>query len=347
MPGEFVGPLESSVYENNDPMRDIDDSRSSRDTRDAHFSVPFAPLPHRGSAAETPGDYTELLALRSLDVVYRGQRGEFHAVRDVDLSIGVGEQVALVGESGSGKTTLGMAIAGYLGKQTGAEVTFESLVFEGSNLQRKRTTGIPVRTPGIAMIFQDAMTSLDPVWTIGSQLRRVVASTGQEKGRKAVTERARAWLADVGLNDTDRVMKSRPHELSGGMRQRAMMAIALSGSPRLLIADEPTSALDASLSRAAMELMRSLADETGTALLIVSHDVKLCGEFADRMVVMYRGEVVESGAASTLTSHAVHPYTRGLLACVPDLESRHLERLPVLGDFVLPASSALVEERSA
>jgi oligopeptide/dipeptide ABC transporter ATP-binding protein len=137
-------------------------------------------------------------------------------------------------------------------------------------------------------------------------------------------------LKKVGLHDTDRVMSSRPYELSGGMRQRAMIAIALSGNPKMLLADEPTSALDASLSRDAMKLLVELTDELGAGLMIVSHDIHLCQEFADRMLVMYGGRIVETGYAASLEFEAAHPYTRALLASVPTLESATLEELPTI-----------------
>ncbi|GAA1854159.1 ABC transporter ATP-binding protein [Pseudonocardia ailaonensis] len=268
-----------------------------------------------------------LLDVRGLTVRYPTSAGETTAVRDASLRIGTGEQVALVGESGSGKTSLAMAVAGFLGGS--ARMTAEVLGFDGAALDRAPRTGVPRRTPGMAVVFQDAMTSLDPVWSVGSQLTTVIrGATGC--GRRDAADRARAWLTRVGLTDTRRVLRSRPYELSGGMRQRAMLALALACEPRLLIADEPTSALDASLSRAVMELLRDLAADTGTSLLIVSHDIRLCQEFADRIMVMYHGEIVDEGRSAELEAIAGHPYTRGLLRCVPDLEARHAHRLPTL-----------------
>ena len=147
-------------------------------------------------------------------------------------------------------------------------------------------------------------------------------------------EQSAHWLEKVGLTDIERVLRSRPYELSGGMRQRVMTALALCGSPKLLIADEPTSALDASLARGAMELLQELTLEQGSALLIVSHDIKLCLEFSDTMLVMYHGELVEQRSTATILGAAEHPYTRGLLSCVPTLANRSAKRLPTLADFV-------------
>jgi oligopeptide/dipeptide ABC transporter ATP-binding protein len=202
-------------------------------------------------------------------------------------------------------------------------------MFGDVDLGDRKPARLPRRVPGLAMVFQDASTSLDPVWTIGSQLRSVIRAT-QKTSRKQTTALAVEWLRKVGLTDTERVMRSRPYELSGGMRQRAMIAIALSGTPELLIADEPTSALDASLSRDAMKLLVELTDELGSGLMLVSHDIHLCQEFVDRMLVMYSGHVVESGYAATLDREAAHPYTQALLRSVPTLESAELDELPTI-----------------
>ncbi|GAA4545938.1 ABC transporter ATP-binding protein [Pseudonocardia xishanensis] len=278
-----------------------------------------------------------LLDVRGLSVTYPSATGESAAVLDATLRVAAGEQVALVGESGSGKTSLAMAVAGFL--PASARVTAETLSFAGTALDRAGGAGVPHRTPGMAVVFQDAMTSLDPVWSVGSQLRAVIRSATR-CSRSEATDAARSWLVRVGLTDTRRVLRSRPYELSGGMRQRAMLALALAAGPRLLIADEPTSALDASLSRAVMELLRDLAAETGTSLLIVSHDIRLCQEFSDRMIVMYRGAIVDEGPSAQLEATATHDYTRGLLRCVPDLDARHADRLPTL-DSVRTETAAL------
>jgi ABC-type dipeptide/oligopeptide/nickel transport system ATPase component len=271
---------------------------------------------------------TPVLAVENLSVAYDGHR----AVNSVTFEIGAGERVALVGESGSGKTSLALAIGGFL-TMPNVDITADSMTFAGTEIVRDTTSRLPFRVPGIAMIFQDAMTSLDPVWTVGSQLVAVLRAN-EKLSKKDATERAHDWLRRVGLPDSDRIMKARPHQLSGGMRQRVMMAIALSGSPRLLIADEPTSALDASLSRAAMDLLEELTAQFGASLLIVSHDIHLCMEYSDRTFVMYHGDMVEQGDSDTLLATAVHPYTAGLLSCVPTLETSELLHLPTLKDFM-------------
>ncbi|MGY4857450.1 ABC transporter ATP-binding protein [Cryobacterium sp. AP23] len=259
--------------------------------------------------------------------------GDVRAVNSVSFSIAAGERVALVGESGSGKTTLALAIAGFL-TQENITVAASTLRFDGTSIVRKRHSRLPERVPGIAMIFQDAMTSLDPVWTVGSQLTAVLRAN-EDLSRREAGQRAHDWLRRVGLPDSDRIMAARPHQLSGGMRQRVMMAIALSGQPRLLIADEPTSALDASLSRSAMDLLEELTTQFGASLLIVSHDIHLCMEYSDRTLVMYHGDMVEQGESATLLAQAEHPYTAGLLRCVPTLETANLAHLPTLKDFLV------------
>jgi len=263
-----------------------------------------------------------VLRVTDLNVTY----GTNHAVRHADLVVRRGERVAVVGESGSGKTSLGNAIAGFLDAGT---VEVETLELDGSSIERTGPAGrIPVRTPGLSMIFQDAMSSLDPVWTIGSQLVAVLRATERVSKRRATAD-AIERLRAVGITDPDRVMGAEPHELSGGMRQRVMMAIALASKPALLIADEPTSALDASLAVGAMQLMVDLAEQEGTAVLVITHDIELCRRFTDFVVVMYQGEIVEQLPSSRL-DEATHPYTRGLLECVPTLASARLDELPTL-----------------
>ncbi len=281
------------------------------------------------TVSPSSSDPTELLVVEDLTVRYNPNGpSPVTALSSAHLTLRRGERVAVVGESGSGKTTLGLAIAGFL---TGpdVEVTATTLDFDGAPIPRHAASLMPRRTPGMAMVFQDAMTSLDPVWTIGSQMHSVLKANDHLK-RKDAKDRARSWLNRVGLTDTNRVLKARPYELSGGMRQRAMLALALASQPKLLIADEPTSALDASLSREAMDLLVELAEDFDTSLLIISHDITLCQEYAERTIVMYGGEIVEEGESATLAQTATHPYTIGLLQCIPTLESAELDELPTL-----------------
>jgi peptide/nickel transport system ATP-binding protein len=281
----------------------------------------------RDSPPEPVAVAEPLLEVRDLTVTYGTGAA---AVRGVSFGITQGERIALVGESGSGKTTLALAVAGFLdapGVRIDGEITFGGA--EVDRTPRK----LPRRVPGISMMFQDAMTSLDPVWTVGSQLRDVIRSTSSA-GRREALDRSREWLVKVGLTDTARVMAARPYELSGGMRQRVMLALALAGGPRLVIADEPTSALDASLARTAMDLLTELTTELGTSLLMVSHDIHLCAEYSDRTLVMYHGDLVGDAPSSTLGGPAAHPYVQGLLSCVPTLDDVDVAELPTLDAFL-------------
>ncbi len=270
----------------------------------------------------------ELLSVQSLNVTFLTPRGSVQALQDVDLTLTRGESVALVGESGSGKTTLGLAIAGFLGGH-GLQMRYNRLRFNGMDLSVRRSDRLARHIPGLSMMFQDAMTSLDPVWTVGSQLRAALLASRTVR-RRDIDQAMRSWLDRVGLRDTKRVLAARPYELSGGMRQRVMLAIALCGQPELLIADEPTSALDASLSREAMDLMTRLTRELGTSVLIISHDIDLCREFSERTVVMRGGRILEQAPSGQIAALARDPYTIGLLRCVPRLESAGLDRLPTM-----------------
>jgi peptide/nickel transport system ATP-binding protein len=280
-----------------------------------------------------PADQEQaLLRVNGLTVTYGSGERAHAAVKSASFDVRRGERVAVVGESGSGKTTMALAVAGLLTAAT-AQVTAEELVFAGQKLERGKARKVPFRTPGMSMVFQDAMTSLDPVASIGNQFRSVLRGVGKPSRREA-DERAVDWLTRVGMADPGRVMKLRPYELSGGMRQRVMVALAMCGLPQLLIADEPTSALDASLSRDVMDLMVEMTDQEGASLLTVTHDIALCRRYTNRMIVMYHGEIVDICASQRVEEQATHPYTKGLLACVPTLAAAGMDRLPTLAQFV-------------
>jgi len=284
----------------------------------------------------SPPSDTHLLDIENLSIVYETASGPFTAVADFELTLNPGQKVAIVGESGSGKTNACMAIAGFL--PSDAQLTADRLSCSGVDLRSRPRTVVPTRVDGVSVIFQDAMTSLDPVWTVGSQMRAVIRNQTR-LGRRAANEQARDWLRRVGLDDVERIMAARPYELSGGMRQRVMIAIALSARPKLIIADEPTSALDATLSRELMQLLVSLTEDLDSALLLVSHDIQLCLEFADSLIVMKAGRVVERGTPDELATNAGHPYTIGLLSCVPTLETAGLSRLPTMSENSMARSA--------
>lgn len=278
-------------------------------------------------SAPAPLEPPPTLDIDDLQVNYRTGDSWFTAVEAFSLRAEAGQRVAVVGESGSGKTTACMALAGLL--PLDARVDAGRAHVAGTDLGGRKRSAIPHRVPGVSVVFQNAMNALDPVWTVESQLVTVIRGT---TGGSTSAARATAadWLDRVGLRDIPRVMKARPYELSGGMRQRVMIAIALCSAPRLLIADEPTSALDMTLSRDLLDLIVTLTDELDTTLLMISHDIGLCRAYTDWTVVMHRGRIVEQGRTDAVTSHPTEPYTRALLDCQPSLSHMDWDRLPTM-----------------
>ncbi|WP_434729687.1 ABC transporter ATP-binding protein [Rhizobium binae] len=268
---------------------------------------------------------TTLLTVDKLKVSYPTRTGMIEAVRGVSFTLGK-ERLGIVGESGSGKSQTGRAIMGLTPKH--GIVTADRLDFSGIDLleasagQRRRLRG-----KRIAMILQDPKYSLDPVMTIGRQICETLR-THEKVGKAEARERALAMLEAVQIRDPKRVFDLHPHEVSGGMGQRAMIAMMLIAGPELLIADEPTSALDVTVQLDVLRIMDRLVSERGMGLIFVSHDLQLVSSFCDRVIVMYAGKIVEELAAADLR-HAQHPYTQGLLNCMPEIgTSRH--PLPVL-----------------
>jgi len=268
---------------------------------------------------------TTLLTVDNLKVSYPTRTGVIEAVRGVSFTLGK-ERLGIVGESGSGKSQTGRAIMGLTPKH--GVVTADRLDFNGIDLI-KASTGERRRLRGkrIAMILQDPKYSLDPVMSIGRQICETLR-THEKVGKAEARERALAMLEAVQIRDPKRVFDLHPHEVSGGMGQRAMIAMMLIAGPELLIADEPTSALDVTVQLDVLRIMDRLVAERGMGLIFVSHDLRLVSSFCDRVIVMYAGKIVEELAAADL-KHAQHPYTQGLLNCMPEIGSnRH--PLPVL-----------------
>lgn len=258
-----------------------------------------------------------LLEVRGLTVDFTGERA-VRAVDGVDFSVAARERLAVVGESGSGKSQLLLACTGLLaanGRGTG------SVRFEGRELLGDARATQCARGPGIGFVFQDASGSLTPHRPIGDQLAEVtMAASGVS--RRAALHEAAAMLGRVRLAGAGQLLARYPHELSGGMRQRVAIALALMAKPRLLFADEPTTALDVTVQAEVMALLASLCSEFDMALLIVTHDLGVVAALADRIAVMYAGRFVETGEAQTLLANPRHPYTAGLLAAVPRLGDR-------------------------
>jgi peptide/nickel transport system ATP-binding protein len=295
----------------------------------------------KGSTASGRGNLNSdgtLLSVRDLAVTFglRGQR-EARAVDEVSFDIRPGEHIGLVGESGSGKSVTSLAVMGLLPKR-GVRTAGEVL-YEDSNLLEwspRRMSNL--RGRDIAMVFQDPMTSLNPVVPIGIQVTEIL-KRHFEMNKKDALERAEDLLVKVGIPDPRRRLKEYPHQLSGGMRQRMLIAMALACEPRLLIADEPTTALDVTIQAQILELLKELVADTGAALLMITHDLGVVAGLCDKVNVMYSGRIVESANRRVLFGSPRHPYTGGLLESVPRLDSPRgapLKPIPGSPTNVLP-----------
>nr|WP_152094739.1 MULTISPECIES: ABC transporter ATP-binding protein [Rhizobium] len=264
-----------------------------------------------------------VLDIRGLRTVFRTRGGELTAVRDIDLTIDAGETLALVGESGSGKSVTSLSVMRLLtrnvGKIAAGSIRLrdrQGIVSDLATLDNRRMR--EVRGGDIGMIFQEPMSSLNPVLTIGDQIAEPIRIHRRADRATAMRE-AIALLESVGIPDAQRRVRQYPHELSGGMRQRATIAMALACDPVLLIADEPTTALDVTIQAQILDLLQRLQRERGMAILFVTHNLGVVAEIADRVAVMYAGRIVEEGPTETVFRNPRHPYTRGLLASMPRL----------------------------
>jgi len=279
---------------------------------------------------------TPLLSIENLRVVFHGDRGRRTvAVDGVDLSVARGSTLGIVGESGSGKSVTSLAVMGLLPNtaEVSGRVTFDGI----SLLDLPDRSLRDLRGDRLAMIFQEPMTSLNPSYTIGEQIIEVLV---RHRGLKeaAARDRAIALLRRVGIPSPAERIDDYPHKLSGGMRQRAMIAIALACDPELLIADEPTTALDVTIQAQILDLLRELKRTSTAAIILISHDLGVVAEVCDEVAVMYAGEIVERAPADALFTAPEHPYTVGLMASIPRLD-RRIERLAAI-EGVLPDMSA-------
>ncbi|HLS63965.1 MAG TPA: ABC transporter ATP-binding protein, partial [Ruania sp.] len=257
-----------------------------------------------------------VLSFRDLDVRFGTEFGTVHAVKGISLEVHPGEVVALVGESGSGKSVTSMTALGLLPRN--ATVAGEVTV-AGKNVGKLDDKGLRrLRGNDVAMVFQEPMTALNPVLTIGTQLTESLELHGKAFGR-AAEARAAELLTMVGIPEPERRLKQYPHELSGGQRQRVVIAIALSCDPQVIIADEPTTALDVTVQAEILDLLRSLKDKLDTGILLITHNMGVVADMADRVAVMLKGDIVETGTADEVLNHAKHPYTQRLLKSVPHL----------------------------
>jgi len=269
-----------------------------------------------------------LLVVEDLSVSFRTRGGLVRAVDGVSFRVETGEIVGLVGESGSGKTQTLLAPMGLI---TDPNAEFSgSIRFMGQELVELRRRDLDaIRGYKMAMIFQDAMTALTPVHSIGAQIIEQLRAH-KDLSRGAARTRAVALLDAMGIPSPERAVDSYPHQLSGGMRQRAMIAMALSCNPALLIADEPTTALDVTVQAQILELIGRLRDDFGSSVILVTHDLGVVAEVADRVFVMYAGRIVEEGSKTALFSEPLHPYTWGLFASIPPIEGPRPDRLSAI-----------------
>jgi len=287
-------------------------NRTSADNAD-----PVADAPTIVRDGPRPG--TPLLAVHDLRVEFAGRGRVVRAVRGLSYDISPGETVGLVGESGSGKSVSALSLLGLLPKRVG-RVTAGSAVFQGEDLLHLPEDRLrKIRGARIAMIFQDPLSSLNPVLTIGRQITEAIETHRGVSARDA-KKRAVELLELVGIPGPASRINDYPHQFSGGMRQRAMIAMALSCEPSLLIADEPTTALDVTIQAQILELLRRLRTELGMAVLLITHDLGVVAGFADRLAVMYAGRLVELGPTETVLADPAHPYTIGLLRSLPRLD---------------------------
>ena len=266
-----------------------------------------------------------LLEMKDVRISFTSSTGVVEAVRGVNMSIYPGQSVAIVGESGSGKSTTAMSILGLLpgtGKVTGGQVLFEGEDITHYNNKQFEA----LRGNKIGLVPQDPMSNLNPVWRIGTQVEESLKANNVVEGSER-HKRVVELLEEAGLPDAERRAKQYPHEFSGGMRQRALIAMGLAAHPKLLIADEPTSALDVTVAKKILDHLAKLTNELGTSVVLITHDLGLAAERADRLVVMQAGHVVETGPALEVLTHPQHPYTKQLIAAAPSLAARRGDRV--------------------
>lgn len=270
-----------------------------------------------------------LLQVKNLKTYFVSRQSTVKAVDGVDFEVGRGKVLGIVGESGSGKSMTSLSVMRLVPGPQGRIVEGEILL-DGKDLTKlseKQMTD--VRGNDIGMIFQEPMSALNPVLKIGEQIGEVLIRH-RKLSKSAAREKAIALLKSVGFPRAEQVINEYPHQLSGGMRQRAMIAMAMACEPKLLIADEPTTALDVTIQAQVLDLMRSLKDNSGTAIILVTHDLGVVAEMADDVAVMYGGQVVESGSADAIFDQPLHPYTRALMESIPviDQERERLYAIP-------------------
>jgi peptide/nickel transport system ATP-binding protein len=298
-----------------------------------------------------------LLSMENVRLEFGTEQGTVHALRGIDLQVGTNEVVGLVGESGCGKTVLGMSVLDLNPVPPAVLLPGSRILFQGKDLaQLPRSELALVRGTGISMIFQEPASSLNPVFTVGDQIAESIRLRIRRKqngkddaiSARKVNEEVLEALRLVRIADPERVARRYPHELSGGMKQRVMIAMAMAAKPSLLIADEPTTALDVTIQAQILRLMRDLMKQVKTSILFITHDLGVIAEIADRVLVMYTGRIVEEASAEELFKDPLHPYTQGLLASLPKLSKldREIQQLPgAVPDAINPPSGCSFHPR--
>jgi peptide/nickel transport system ATP-binding protein len=273
-----------------------------------------------------------VLKVEDLKVEFKTEDSTVNAVKNISFEIRKGETVGIVGESGSGKSVTSLAVMGLIPKPHG-KISNGSIHFKGQDLTKVSDDDIrKIRGNDISMIFQEPMTSLNPVYRCGDQVVEAIR-IHQKMSKKEAIALTIELFEKVQLPDPQRIFKAYPHEISGGQKQRVMIAMAMSCNPEILIADEPTTALDVTVQKTILDLMQQLKDERDMAIMFITHDLGVIAEIADRVIVMYHGNIVEEGTVQEIFQKPQHPYTKGLLACRPPLDKR-LRSLPIVDDFI-------------
>ncbi|AIQ75846.1 ABC transporter ATP-binding protein [Paenibacillus odorifer] len=268
---------------------------------------------------------SSLLRVSNLQVVFNTDHGEVISVDQINFNVNSGETVGIVGESGCGKSVTSLAIMRLLSNN--GKITNGNIFFEDSDLAAMSESKMQrVRGKEIAMVFQEPMTALNPVFTIGNQMIEGVRNHLKMSVAEA-RKHCIATLKEVGISRAESIMKDYPHALSGGMRQRVMIAMAVSCSPKLIVADEPTTALDVTIQAQILDLMNRMKEQTGAALILITHDLGVVAEMADKVIVMYAGQVVEEADVYQLFASPLHPYTQGLMQSIPHLDNQRETRL--------------------
>jgi len=285
-----------------------------------------------------------LIQIKNLSVEFQTDEASVKAVKNISFDIPKGKTVGLVGESGSGKSVSSLAIMGLIPNPPG-EVTSGEILFEGKDLLKFSESKMrKIRGKRISMIFQEPMTSLNPVFTVGDQICESLI-LHEKMSKQEAWEKAIDLLDQVGIPNPSERIKSYPHEMSGGQRQRVMIAMAISCNPDLLIADEPTTALDVTIQKQILELIADLQKKYGMSVLFITHDLGVIADISDEVVVMYRGDIVEKNSTEEVFKKPSHPYTKGLLACRPNLDE-HPRRLPTVSDFMTPEGKEIHHDES-